>query len=532
MQIYYEKRNRIIYTICFIVLNFIDWLQNTQDGDISILASNCIGLVMMVIVMSSYPIKELVTKFSYIWTLLCLGIMVLAALKVDPEGPKAVFGIYFPAFEVAVINAWWIGIMVYHLFKKIRTDKALKLCPNLQGWLWIILMALMIFSASGRVWPILYLGSFGIFYITKFSRKSMNSLMEGMLDGTVISFFMLQIFAYGFRPYDQVRYCGAYQNCNMAALHYLIVYTMVLMKLHILHQKKANIWLKIFYFIGSAGLCGFMFMTMGRTSWIAAAVITVLYGVLVVRHLWQLKWRTVCLRGAALCLAAVILFPVVFMTVRWLPTILHHPIWFHGEYSVEKVHSFDPSDSYKYIELNEFLDVVILRITGTFQAEIENPFVMKVMAAEVDTRSIANQSSRLNLDEGLSRRLVLYETYLDNLTWNGNAKEVIYTINGVTERSWHAHNAWLQVAYTFGIPAGILFIVLTVLLLWKHYSVIRKRTGGVYAIIPLFLMLVFCIYGMMEWVCGFGQFVIFLLFFVQHPQIVTDGEVNGLEVDS
>lgn len=528
MQIYYDKRNRIIYTVCFIVLNFIDWLQRTQNGDISNLVANCTGLVMMVIVISTYQIKELVTKFSYIWTFLCFVIMVLAALIVNPAGPKAVFGVYILAFEVAVINAWWIGIMVYHLIKKIRMNKALNVYPNLQGYLWIILMILMIFSASGRVWPILYFFAFGIFYITKYSCKAMNSLMEGMIDGTIISFFMLQIFAYCFRPYDQVRYSGAYENCNMAALHYLIIYTMILIKLHILHQKKANICLKIFYSIGLPGLCGFMFLTMGRTSWVAVMVITILYGSLVVRYLWKQKWKKVCLRGAALCLAAVMLFPAVFMTVRWLPTILHHPIWFDGEYSEEKVHSYDPPDSYKYIEFDEFLDAVFARIVGTFQAEIENPFVMRVRAAEVDTQSITNQNNRINLDEGLSRRLFLYKVYLDNLTWKGNAEEVTYVVNGVAERSWHAHNAWLQVAYTYGIPAGILFIVLSVLLLWNHYSVIKKRQGGIYAIIPLFLMLVYAIYGIMEYVSGFGQFVVFLLFFVQHPQIVTGEENNQI----
>ena len=47
--------------------------------------------------------------------------------------------------------------------------------------------------------------------------------MDGMVDGTIISFFMLQIFAYGFRPYDVVRYIGAFSNSNITALHYLLV---------------------------------------------------------------------------------------------------------------------------------------------------------------------------------------------------------------------------------------------------------------------------------------------------------------------
>jgi len=47
-------------------------------------------------------------------------------------------------------------------------------------------------------------------------------LWDGLANGIILGFFLIQIFAYGFRPYDEVRYKGAYSNCNVNSLMYLM----------------------------------------------------------------------------------------------------------------------------------------------------------------------------------------------------------------------------------------------------------------------------------------------------------------------
>jgi len=292
---------------------------------------------------------------------------------------------------------------------------------------------------------------------------------------------------------------------------------MILFRLHILEQNKAKKGWKLFYLAGAGGLLGFMFLTMGRTAWVAAVVLTVLYGVFIIRGMWAKKWRAVMARGAALVLSMVLLFPAVFGTVRWLPTILHYPVWYEGEYSADKVHSYDPADTWKYIDMDEFLDAVFGRIKGTFQ--VKSPFTIRAYAAENGFYPEAEQlTGTENMDAGLSIRLAIYKAYLRDLTWVGNPPTAgYYEIEGADYHSWHAQNVWIQIAYTFGIPAGMLFVVMTVLLLRRHYVGMKRNKNWLYAMIPLFISVVFFTYGTMELVWNIGQAVLFLFFFVQHP---------------
>lgn len=226
---------------------------------------------------------------------------------------------------------------------------------------------------------------FGSFYLIRFRREDKTALLDAMIDGTIASFFVIQSYAYLFRPYDIARYSGAFNNCNMMALYYLIVYCMILFKIHLLHVRKAKLGWKIFYLIGAGGLCGFMFLTICRTSWASAVVLTVCYGFIVLRKAWGDKLGKLIARGCLLVLVAVVTFPAVFLTVRWLPTIHLHPIWYDGEWSEWRVHSWEPADSEKYIELDEFLDEAIGRLSGTLKLLLgRSPLVLHVRAESLD----------------------------------------------------------------------------------------------------------------------------------------------------
>lgn len=518
-----SKSKKWFYTLCFIVVNGLDFVRNTQNGDIWSIAANAAGLVVMLIVASGYSLGELRGAFTYVWSALCACVVVAVLAW---EG-TCVFGVYKWAAAVAVLNVWWMGLYGKLLLQRIFVQKTLQVRISRRAWLWIVMTAFMTFSISGKVWPLWFFLMFGIFYLTQYKEQDRKDMLEGMINGTIISFFLLQIYAYGFRPYDELRYKGAFHNCNMTALHYLLVYVMVLFRLHLLEQKRAKRGWKLFYLAGAGGLLGFMFLTMGRTAWVTAAVLTVLYGVFVIRGMWCKKWRAVVARGAALVLSMLLLFPVVFGTVRWLPTILHYPVWYEGEYSVDKVHSYDPAASPKYIEADEFLDAVFGRIKGTFQ--VKSPFTVRAYAAENGGYPEVEQLvGTENMDTGLSIRLAIYKAYLRDLTFVGNPPTAgYYEIAGEGYHSWHAQNVWLQIAYTFGIPAGILFVVLTVILLRCHYAGMKRSTEWSYAMIPLFISIVFFTYGTMELVWNVGQAVLFLFFFVQHPGFLEKASEKG-----
>ena len=547
---------RWLYTLCFAALSVLDFVRNTQNGDVWGVAVNLTGLVMLVVIASAWPLKRLLTVGNGVWTLACIALAVYARVSILPTGMDVFHGMYVWTFVSAVANAWWIGIFLKDLVKKIWVEKSLAFRPGRLGGVWILLTVLMVCSLSQRIWPLWFLAMFGIFYLTPYTEEESRALADGLIDGTILGFFGLQIFAYGCRPYDVIRYVGAYTNCNMAALHYLTVYAAVLLKLHMLQKRSASGWRKLLYLVGACGMLGFLFMTMGRTSWGIAVLLTVVYGFLVMRRSWGLRWRQILVRGAALTLGTVLLFPAVFGTVRWLPTILHHPIWFLDEYSPNKVHSFDPADSWKYTEMDEFLEAALGRIWGTFRTgSVQNPLVLTAEAAQPqielapaersgerqapepsmepkenkteehepeDNKSEENESEEIelvgNMDTALGARLSIYRAYFRDLNLLGHGPaEGMYQFKDWDYHAWHAQNLWLEVAYRYGIPAGILFAAVTVWLLVSHTRRLKLCPDSARAAIPLLMCLVFFGYGTMECVWNTGQYILVLFFLVQHP---------------
>ena len=599
---------RLLYFLCFLAFELIDFLRNTQNGDIWSAAVGGTGLVMMVLIFSEYPLKEWnygkhTKVYMAIWTVCCLGIAGAAALWQQ----HFIFGIYKWTFFLGVWNVWWIFLVGQEIVKRIWKAGSLRAKPDLTGVLALVMAFLMTFSRSGRLWPVWFAAMFGMFYVTRFTKEKLEQLFEAMVDATIVAFFVIQIYAYGFRPYDVIRYLGAYPNSNVASLHYLVVYTMVLCKLHYLEKKNAKKGWRIFFFLGAAGLLDFMFLTMGRTSWVTAIVITCFYGIFVIWKNWKKKFSGVIARGAALVAAFVVLFPVVFGTVRFLPTVLHHPVWYGGEYSIEKVHSFDPADSPKYIEMDEFLEAVFGRIVGTFykgntaqedeagnnadniaagsaagEASTAGDSADDVATGEVGaaggntdnvatgnvtgeagtagnstdniaTGSMAGEAPAAEdnvgagstdnivagnaeiswnsyeiiekigpegMDEALNIRLSIYAAYLRDLNWFGHPDaEGHYQFADIDYFSWHAQNVWLQMAFSYGIPSGILFLILTVLLFRKNFRILKNAGNVPYKIIPFFICLLFFVYGLMELDWNVGQYPLILLFITQHPQI-------------
>lgn len=572
---------RLLYFLCFLAFELIDFLRNTQNGDIWSAAVGGTGLVMMVLIFSEYPLKEWhygkhTRVYMAIWTVCCLGIAGASALWQQ----HFILGIYKWTFFLGVWNVWWIFLVGQEIVKRLWKAGSLRAKPDLTGILALVMAFLMTFSRSGRLWPVWFAAMFGMFYVTRFTREKLEQLFEAMVDATIVAFFVIQIYAYGFRPYDVIRYLGAYPNSNVASLHYLVVYTMLLCKLHYLEKKNAKKGWRIFFFLGAAGLLDFMFLTMGRTSWVTAIVITCFYGIFVIWKNWKKKFSGVIARGAALVAAFVVLFPVVFGTVRFLPAVLHHPVWYGGEYSIEKVHSFDPADSPKYIEMDEFLEAVFGRIVGTFykgdeagEASVAGNSTDNVVTVEAGTAggnagagsadntvaentedgenadrenaepdnvnsAVAVDVSQTSyeiiekigpegMDEALNIRLSIYAAYLRDLNWFGHPDaEGHYQFTDIDYFSWHAQNVWLQMAFSYGIPSGILFLILTVLLFRKNFGILKNAGNVPYKIIPFFICLLFFVYGLMELDWNVGQYPLILLFITQHPQIREQQESN------
>ena len=551
-----SKYRRIWFIVLFMALNLIEWLKATQTGDIWKVAVNVAGLVVMALVMSAYPVKELCCGFSKVFTIICLAVMVGIYGYWWMNPGKFVVWQYL----TAVMNIWLIGIMLWVLWRRAAAGRLKKPKWDILSTLWVLLTIVMVLSKSGRVWPVWFFLIYGIFYLTEYSEEDKDALVEGMVNGTIISFFIMQIYAYGFRPYDEVRYKGPLSNCNMTALYYLIVYCMILAKLHLLTLQKSGKIRKLFWMVMAGGLLCFQFMTLCRTAWLSAIAVTFAYGILIVKGIWKDSLPKVLGKAVLLGVITVAVFPIVFGTVRWLPTILHHPIWYEGEWSEEKVHSFDPADSDKYVTLEEFLDTAL----GRFLQILEKPAAVDGQAMQdaagqgeagqgeagqetaeeslVTEEETVDSGEELFMPDGYVRasaeaigdevpildyskdwtssdiRVAIFKAYWKDLNWRGHSEKEGYYLITPKYRCWHAQNLWLQIAYYYGIPAGILLVVLTVVMIYYYISRCYKgKLDQKYGVLPLLFVILYFTFGLMEVVWNPGQLVFVLIFLVQHP---------------
>lgn len=516
------KSKYALYFLCFLALNYIEFLRSTQVGNIWAAAANCTGLVMMVIIFSGLPVKEFLRPMNYVYTLLCI----LAIGLIYWHWKQHTGEYYFGQMATAVMNIWWIGLVACYLFKQVFVTKTIRLKLGRNSLLWIALTAWTVISVAGRWWPIWFLFMFGSFYLIRYTEEDRRALFRAMIDGTICSFFILQGWACLFRPYDEVRYKGAFSNCNMMALYYLIVYCMALFKLHILKRESGEkIW-KCFYFVLAGVLLSLLFMTICRTAWVTAIAVTAAYGWLVVHKIWKERIGKIMLRGIALALCMLLTFPAVYGAVRWLPTIHPHPVWFDGEWNEGKVHSWDPADSEKYVSMDELLETALSKIYGTLRNIGENsPLMLRVQAKTGSGEIVYRKFS--GTDYALEGRLNIYLTYLENATWLGHPEEdghYVMLVESGRWMVWHAQNLFIQILYYFGYPAGVLLLLLAVSLLVSNYKTLIKRSNSVYAVMPFMISLAYFVFGLMEVVWNPGQIILTLVFFVQHPQIALEEE--------
>ena len=498
------SKKRILYTICFFMFCVIDQRTKTGSGLEGIIETfrDMAGVLMAVIIMSHYKWEEfMANKIPYaVWT----GIGLIAGVLFVVLGQPLA---YFMNERVMVsLDVLLFGYVVIHTFISVVKEKKYpKLNKGMFG-LWTVMMLLMIFSRSDYVWPFCYFVMFGCFYLTDFTEEEQEDLYQGIMNGVIFAFFAFQGFCCVFRPYDQVRYTGIYNNCNLNGLFYLVVLAAVFGKiLYVTKENKHKFW-RVYYWLGAGVVYSFIFMTIGRTAWLVSFLLGLIFlgfyqGIKKKKHYFR--------NGLLLVLCVCMMFPVVFGMTRYLPPVFHHPVWFWGEWSEVRVHSWDPVDSWKYVNFKYLMETAVGRtkeITDRFLGQ--SPLVLKAFAAENETKQALRDDQ--TDDQFLIRRTIYYQ-YLKRLNLFGHTQEDqgfhLFSYYWVG----HAHNIYLQYATDFGIIMCASFIILCILnivCMVKKYILFKSENTVAY----LLLMLVPLLFGMLEYAWGSGAVTVVLLF--------------------
>ncbi len=504
------RSKRFLYTVCFISLMAIDWTRGSQTGDVWAWTVNMTGVIMAVILFSAYPLKEFFEPVYIIYSV--IGIMSLGIAYCWWMTHQTV--IFRGQLLTAILNIWLLGIFVIKMFIDVFFYKTKKICVSKVEILTAVMLLWMLLSINEDIWPAWYLVIFSLFYHTEYDKESMEMLKQGMLDGIITAFFLLQGAAFVFRPYDDVRYNGIYSNCNMNALFYGIVWIAFLLRLFEIRKKEGKKWIQVLCFLFSGAMIAFCLLTICRTALVTMFVTGFFYVMFADFNSLKFKagkvFRKLVLYFGVVCISV----PITFASVRYLPPIFHHPVWYDGEYSKYKVHSFDPWNSEKYVSWEKYLSWLTSRFSpyirkflGEDQAGIA---VVQASSFTIGNKTFSKDSEEYDKYSSVLLRLAFWEYYIRNGTLEGHHASEGHEIQNFNY-VWHTQNIFVQFWYYYGIPSAILLLVIIAIVIF--IAVKEMLMGRDEALICLLYVLFWSVYGLSEAVWYPGQMILFLAFF-------------------
>ena len=512
---------RIVYTLSMLALCAVAFVRAVGGGDWWNAAISCVGFCLFPVIVIRFGFKSFLKIPYLIWLLI--------------SSPAAYFiikkyyysAIHRMAFALLVVECVVYGLIliriIFGLFKKEFKDFFIYKTPLF--YIVGLFFVLSTVSINKAIWPIFFGVYFIAFFMAPADKEDDEKLFVSLCDSLILAFFLIQSFAFLHRPYDQARYVGAYTNANVNAMFYYCVYLGMLGKYSFLRKHNAKKGILIPHFLFASVIWSFALLTISRGTLVSFVLTTIIY--LIISECIIVKknfWKGFLLNGVLMFLAFAVSFPLAFICVRYIPPLRHHPIWI-TEYSEDFVHSYDPWNSEKYIEIDEFIDELLGRMKAenfpeedssdeeSYEEESKTTIfvLLKRYASSLEQADEEESNDELEyivLDDGMviqypdgvmpgadewhpaysdyreetfwerivRSRPYIYKYFLRNLTWEGHEVEypLIYIFYWKTIP--HAHNSYLQIAYSFGIIPGILYLIisLTGLIIPIVYIFVKK----------------------------------------------------------
>lgn len=502
MKKIFTKNNliRLIYIFCFYMFCWIDQICGSRNGRIQMVAVNCVGFFVAIIIFSNFKFKDFLKWEYLVWLIICLiGAPIQIRWGMNNYD-------YPGQWTAAIIEGAVYGFVIIRLVKYYYGEKH-KIYEHFDKWALILIgtiFALMVISRNESIWYVYYFMVFGSLMLTPMTKERQEILSDSMSTGVLLGYIMIQGHAFVFRPYDMVRYNGFYTNPNMNALIYVAGFVAILCKIYKLKAKNSKlIWRLLMY--AFAGLTvGFAVYTGCRTALITMAGVYFVFMLRYVQLIPKKKFNRFTLLCVLMVTMIVVMVYPAYCAIRYIPPVFHHPVWLDGDiyYSV-RVHSWDEWDSEKYVSFEEALEESGLRI---FQS-----FVSVSKAAELNEKKGSNSNNPMCSDPEAendvnmtSVRLYIYKWYLSNLNIRGHEKDDgVWVTSSIYHP--HAHNLFLQIGFDYGICTMVCILAIL------SITTLRGMKKSKMDILYLIGMIGF---GCFEVSWGRGQLLFVLLFFV------------------
>lgn len=509
---------RIVYTVSMLLLCVVAFVRAAGGGDWWNAAVSCLGFALFPIIVTRYGFKSFLKIPYLIWLVISI-----------PAASFTIYKFYYSAihrmaFALLVVECVFYGLIIIRIIYSIINKEFVKEIKKINPLFYVLaaFFILSTISVNKATWPLFYGLFYLSFYLAPTDEKDTEKIFLSLCDALIISFFIIQSFAFLHRPYDQLRYVGAYTNSNVNGMFYFCAYLAWLGKYIYFRKNDTHKAFRIVHFLFACAMWSFALLTISRSSLMAFVFATVVF--LVTAELAIMKktfLKGFLLKGICMFCIFALSFPLVFACVRFIPPLRHHPVWI-TEYSEDFVHSYDPWNSPKYTDLDEFFNEFLGRFdvnnvdekSGVSTEEVileekkaapggesEAPAGEKIIkdgevlsypdgiAPGTDPAHPAyTVESYQGLEKILGIRKYIYGFYLKNLNLLGHEREYPFVWLFSWYQVLHAHNSYLQIAYCFGIIPGILITGVSLFGMVFPFVYIIKKKGNV----PWYLVFTAC----------------------------------------
>ena len=519
------------------------------------------------------------------WTVLtAAGASAAAVLwyHAHKEGPQVRYylehnSVYRSSAAAMVFAAVTAVSLIVMLTRRTGCRKKLPKAQLLTALPLTALLAWMLIFRGPRQWVLVMVLILVMFYARYLFFTDRKLWLRDVSCGIALHFVCSVLYSMLHRyyiAYEYNRFSMQFHTVTVTAYYLLIVsavsVTLLLSKLRAyrglpLRQKLPYIWKEVLFFGFTAS---YMLMSLTRAG-IGGLFLFCVFSAFALCGGKKMRIRGPLTALASMLLIVLITFPAAFTGQRLVSTVAERPHRF------EEIEPYNDSllrnvrwDSRWFMNLEIFIrdfgDRIVGGGTGSklyfglgwneqrdfmddrerLMGEIEDDIAQEAATAEgARKEELEGQEEALFAGDGqesssaqatgtegslangdLSNgRVELWKRYLEQLRLTGHDEMGVELLGG--QVAVHAHNVYLQAAYDFGIPGGILFFGFTVLTLagtWIYY--VKNRAWNLYGFVPFLTVSGFMITGLVEWIFQFCNPYTLALFLMIAPVLFQEPE--------
>lgn len=387
-----------------------------------------------------------------------------------------------------------------------------------------VLMGFLIAYRNQRDWVLVMVVIFVIFYLRMWSWEKSDRITDIFGNGLIFNFIYMVGYSLLHRPYHKYiyhRYGLGFHTVTMTGVYLALILCAVFARFLVRYHQKRNLkllWSDLLL-IGVANV--YLFITLSRTGYLAAAVTEIVMILLFVVIDGKERWKTMLNCFGSVLAVSILFFPIVFTMTRILPAVSNDPVLSDVEKTGVHISKGTPTDSDWYMDLKKFMEKAGYKVFGkeeeeqamlsdkeermedTFYPalvrELKYAFCPEAVYIVNDSILLADADEEIppeGLNDVTNGRVDIFKAYIAH--WNMTGHEEMYIEDENGAMIVHAHNVFLQVIHDHGLVTGILFILFGVVsFVMSVYRFIKKK--DLKMALTIAVILAFAASGMAEW---------------------------------